>query len=60
MSANEINPSRRHVIMFDVVITNKFGGYISYLGAFTAPADGVYVFNWNIIAHKKNYNNVQK
>lgn len=53
MSANEINPSRRHVIMFDVVITNKFGEYISYLGAFTAPADGVYVFNWNIIAHKK-------
>lgn len=54
MGANVVNPSRTHVIIFDVAITNESDGYIPNLGGFIAPMNGVYNFNWNGIAHENN------
>lgn len=55
MRASEINPSRHHVIIFDVVVTNEGNAYNPNLGAFITPVDGVYAFNWNVIAHENNH-----
>lgn len=54
MGANVVNPSRTHVIIFDVAITNESDGYIPNLGGFIAPMNGVYDFNWNVIAHENS------
>jgi len=44
MSSDEINPSKHHTLVFDVVKTNAGNGYSKYTGLFTAPISGLYVF----------------
>jgi len=43
MSSNEVNPSKHHTLVFDVVKTNAGNGYNKYTGFFTAPISGLYV-----------------
>ncbi|XP_056017324.1 multimerin-2-like [Ostrea edulis] len=39
---------QHHSVIFDTVITNVGVAYNHHDGVFTAPTNGVYVFNWNL------------
>ncbi|XP_056017323.1 complement C1q-like protein 4 [Ostrea edulis] len=39
---------QHHGVTFDTVITNVGAAYNHHDGVFTAPTNGVYVFNWNL------------
>ena len=43
MSSDEVNPSKHHTLVFDVVKTNAGNGYSKYTGLFTAPFSGLNV-----------------
>ena len=45
-------------LVFDNVVANKGGGYITNNGVFTAPISGAYVFSWTIVTLQGNYINV--
>ena len=44
----ESSPSKHHTVIFDNVVTNIESAYSPNTGVFTAPINGVFVFNWNL------------
>jgi hypothetical protein len=48
MSSDEINPSKHHTLIFDVVRTNAGNGYNKFSGLFTASVSGLYVLTCSI------------
>ena len=48
MGSNEVNPSKHHTLVFDVVKTNAGNGYNKYSGLFTAPVSGLYALTCSI------------
>ncbi|XP_062609701.1 uncharacterized protein LOC134271521 isoform X2 [Saccostrea cucullata] len=55
MSHNEISNSPHHILVFDHVITNSRGSYNPYIGVFTAPEHGFYVFSWTVACTSGSY-----
>lgn len=46
LSSPDGSTDKSHTIVFDTVITNAGTAYNKQDGLFTAPSEGVYVFNW--------------
>ena len=48
MSSGEVNPSKHHTLIFDVVKANAGNGYNKFSGLFTAPVSGLYALACSI------------
>ena len=51
MSSGEVNPSKHHTLIFDVVKTNAGNGYNKFSGLFIAPVSGLYALACSISMH---------
>lgn len=54
MNWDQETPSRRHLLIFDVVRTN-LGDHFKFSGIFNAPQSGTYVFTWEGYCFVKGY-----
>ncbi|XP_048743857.2 uncharacterized protein LOC125657223 [Ostrea edulis] len=45
----------KHVIVYDVVVTNRGNGYHGDDGIFIVPQTGVYVFTWTVVVQEGEY-----
>ena len=48
MSQSDTSPGQHHTMVFDTEVTNVGSAYNKHDGVFTAPTNGIYVFNWNL------------
>ena len=48
MSQSDTSPGQHHTAVFDTEVTNVGSAYNKHDGVFTAPTNGIYVFNWNL------------
>lgn len=58
MNWDQETPSRRHILIFDVVRTN-LGDHFKFSGIFNAPQSGTYVFTWEGYCFVKGYSSFQ-
>jgi hypothetical protein len=45
----------KHIIIYDVVVTNRGNGYHKDDGIFTVPRSGVYVFTWTVVVQEAEW-----
>lgn len=48
MTHNLSNLGNLRILVFDAIFINEGNGYNHYVGVFTAPRTGLYVFTWTI------------
>lgn len=58
MNWDQETPSRRHILIFDVVRTN-LGDHFKFSGIFNAPQSRTYVFTWEGYCFVKGYTSFQ-
>lgn len=56
MTHNLSNLGNLRILVFDAIFINEGNGYNHYVGVFTAPRTGLYVFTWTIRTYDGYYN----
>lgn len=56
MTHNLSNLGNLRILVFDAIFINESNGYNPYVGVFTAPHTGLYVFTWTIRTYDGYYN----